>query len=239
MREMTKVGLTACAALVLAVSCQLDAISPVGTPSTTTPLVVSPVAITVAESGYVPTLVQPYQGAGMTRVTIVGDSITALSADALHRQLDAWYLVSIDGRSGYTAEQQQPSLDEMIAMRPDVMVINLGTNDALKGTVAEVAISTLSAARGRLEAQGTTVVFVTLTTDTDNPAANNIAAAVNAWIRSQENVVDWDRAVATSIASGALLTSDSVHPTWPEGVSVLTSMIAAAVDQAAVTALPS
>ena len=69
---------------------------------------------------------------GGRRIVIAGDSITELSRPAIVAALARRDEVRVDGYSGHTIGGVLPALAAQVATRPDVAVVNLGTNDMVK-----------------------------------------------------------------------------------------------------------
>ncbi len=152
------------------------------------------------------------------RVAILGDSITRLSSDSLHAALDDDYSVHIVGKPGARVDEMQAEATLLARGRPDKVIINLGTNDAIQGYPAastrhnlEQLLDTFDAAR--------CVVFVTIdeALEVYGSPRRAGARAVNVQIRQiadgrpDVKIVDWNRIVAEH--GGILtLTIDGVHP---------------------------
>ncbi len=162
---------------------------------------------------------QPFTGGGpgSPRVQFEGDSITVKSADDINARLGGSYQVGIDALYGTTASLWLGAVASDAALSPDVVVINLGTNDAtctaadyrcpgsFDPTLVEANYQTMAADFPA----GTCVLFVTLDTHSDVVPWNPTGAAIlNDWLRAHERVVDWDRAYDSSYFTGG-----DVHPT--------------------------
>jgi len=182
----------------------------------------------------------PFTGSGPT-VAMAGDSITYFSKETMDRGLSAaGYRHSITGLPGYTAASAQWLVDDYAAAAPDVFVFALGTND-----MTEVALGLNGTTLASIEARATAVAaqfpgacFVATTLSAHRSAAwqppfaeyNAAADAYNDWVRATfPQVVDWDAAVAASIAAGTTILADEVHPT-PAGQVVLGDLVRSAAD---------
>ena len=64
---------------------------------------------------------------------VVGDSITAIVAPRIHGVLDPRYHVEVTAEYGKRIDQMLPALASALRIRPNAVVENLGTNDALEG----------------------------------------------------------------------------------------------------------
>ena len=152
------------------------------------------------------------------RVVILGDSITRLGADSLHAALDDDYSVHIVAKFGARTDEMQTDATLVARGRPDKVIINLGTNDAIQGYPAASTGHHLQQLLDTFDAARCTV-FVTIddALEVYGSPRRAGAQAVNAEIRRiadgrpDVKVVDWNRIVAEN---GGILTvtSDGVHP---------------------------
>lgn len=163
----------------------------------------------------------------IARVVVLGDSITYLSEAAIHAALDPAYTVEVNGIPGIEVAGQQSSALEYAQTQPDVVIVNLGTNDVGARRDPSDVISDLGAMASEFDPTSC-VVLVTLTTRVPSDDFEQRAAAVNQWIRSQQHVADWDSALATTDPP-TQLTTDTVHPSV-EGQSVMAELIQQQVD---------
>jgi hypothetical protein len=166
-------------------------------------------------------------------VALVGDSITEQSEAMLHSILDPTYHVRIRGRGGYRIEEMEPYAIELATTHPEQVVINLGSNDALKSWPLDKSVLALK--RLIADFKGARCLhLVTVNESIVNDRVPDLAsrtAALNAEIRriaatENFNVIDWSRAVSDDVAAGSPnggVTSDTVHPT-PEGQRVLAEL---------------
>lgn len=169
-------------------------------------------------------------------VAVVGDSITFGADGALHAALDDVVDLHVEGVSGATTAQMLPASRQLAELDPDVVVINLGTNDAVTpGSSA----STEDDLREHLAAfpDASCRYLVTLTEEPSMVGYAETTADTNRRIRDLDDeldatdVVDWQAALAADAAEGSPdgdYLSDDVHPT-PVGQAVLVEMIADAV----------
>ena len=165
-----------------------------------------------------------YQGNPQgTKIAIIGDSITYVSDASFHAQLDETHSVSVDGKPGMKVADLQDDATEYARTHPDVVVINLGTNDGA------AAATPLSAALGLLymasKFPDACVVLTTLNTHTGSPGLNAFSADLNTGIR-QGRFVDWD-----AIAWARGMTYDTVHPSR-DGADILAELTADVVARA-------
>lgn len=71
-----------------------------------------------------------YVGGPGPTVAVLGDSITELSRDALHAELDPIYRTKVSGLRGVMFAGAQGAAEQYASPAPDRVVIELGTNDA-------------------------------------------------------------------------------------------------------------
>ena len=174
----------------------------------------------------------------MIVVAMLGDSITFEAEPELRTALAFTTIGTVIGRPGMTATEAGPdaeliAADFIIAKPPaelpEIVVVNLGTNDALKNVATAETLAALDhiyAAFGQ-----TRIVAVAITTRFSGSEFDIRAEAINAHLRARRQdggnpvaVVAWDEIVA---ADPALL-SDGLHPT-PRGRARLAEAVAAAV----------
>jgi lysophospholipase L1-like esterase len=162
------------------------------------------------------------------RVAAIGDSITRMVDGDIHNVLDGDYAVSVRGIDGATTAEMQPYADAYAAGvaggKPDIVVMNLGTNDSFRGLSLFAAALQLLAMDAKFPDACT--VSVTLNTHTFAAVMNEYHAELNKGIRQHPHVVDWDAIVATSRVP---LTYDGIHPT-DQGRVMLAQAIRAQVD---------
>jgi lysophospholipase L1-like esterase len=91
---------------------------------------------TVAAAVSAAVLPNIYQGDQLgVKVGIVGDSITCLSAKYLQDDFQSKYAYQISCKNGITIAEGTPAavkIDKSLEGAPSVIIVNLGTNDALK-----------------------------------------------------------------------------------------------------------
>jgi hypothetical protein len=169
--------------------------------------------------------VEPYKGnAAGPRVAVIGDSITWQTKEEIHAWLDPDYYVSVDGRSGYTIQQQLPVADVYAAQipRPSIIVINLGTNDMTQAIPVWASGYQLGTMTGKFSS-ARCIVLVDINGNTGVTSWNVWAAQFNrdviytaaAW-DTRIRVVRWDQFVRSYYTAGqpyGELTTDLVHPT--------------------------
>lgn len=163
-------------------------------------------------------------------VAVLGDSITYQSEMEIRAALASTTLISLVGRSGKTIGEVQPDADAAAASVPDIVVINLGTNDAYNKL--DPAKSHLDLVHMMATFPESHLVMVTITASFFTEAFNSRARAINAAIRaSRAVVVPWDEIVAAEAASGSPagpLLVDGLHPE-PRGRLLLAERIGQAV----------
>lgn len=159
-------------------------------------------------------------------VAIVGDSITEQGESALKQVLaDDWRL-SIDGRSGFTVAEQLPAARSLGEQAPTQVVVNLGTNDVMKGNDLTESAAALAEVVAAFPAT-TCIHLVTINEGiemagrsyADRSAEMNRSIAALAAADPRVDVIDWSAVVAAyeagDQADGPILT-DTVHPS-PRG----------------------
>ena len=185
--------------------------------------------------GYWPQTVAPFDGTGRT-IGLLGDSITYYDAPSFRAQAaDAGFAASVTGIPGYQLAGVKPWLDLYADATPDVMVLNLGTNDA-SGDAKGYPNFSLDLYRQRLGLAAalfpqSCVVVTTLTThrtpartsvakDGYTAAAwNAVTASYNQHLRATfDHVADWDALLAIHPEYAP----DEVHPLGSaDGVAAL------------------
>jgi lysophospholipase L1-like esterase len=163
------------------------------------------------------------------KVAVIGDSITWMSTDAIHDALDPSYAVEITGVVGATSRLQVhgtdiPEFREAATTNPDIVIINLGTNDG--DAPAEDVLDDLNRARA-LFPSAACYVPVTLTTHgvgTFEPSSE--AAVYVNQVLPRAHLADWASAVD---AKPSLVGPDGVHPTG-DGSVVLADLYKSAAD---------
>jgi len=170
-------------------------------------------------------------------VAVLGDSITFQSEAEIRAALAATTLVSLVGRSGKTIGELQPDADAAALSTPDIVVINLGSNDAYNAVDPTKTMLDLDHMMATFPASH--LVMVTITASFFTESFNARARAINRQIRaSRAVVVPWDKIVAAENAqpspAGPLLV-DGLHPE-PRGRVLLANKIAQAVASVPVTA---
>ena len=109
-------------------------------------------------------------GAGGVRLAVLGDSLTAgyglMAEDAFPTQLEArLHALGVDievmnaGVSGDTSAGGRARLDWLLGDAPDIVIIELGANDALRGLEPSATADNLDAIITRLRAEGLTVML--------------------------------------------------------------------------------
>jgi lysophospholipase L1-like esterase len=165
-----------------------------------------------------------YRGTGPT-VLVLGDSITDHSRSELHEALTG-HAVRISGWVGSTVGLNRQYIDALGDDQPDVVVVNLGTNDAWQHVPVTASVADLDAL---LERFGDSCkVLVTVTTLGEQGYDRAIAAAFNDAIADRADVVvEWNDVV---VNEPQLLDPDGIHPTIA-GRQRLAELVATAVDE--------
>lgn len=172
------------------------------------------------------------------RVGVVGDSITHLSRSAFGEEFEQRLGTSvlIDAVPGETVAGQVTAAEELLREGPEVLVINLGTNDVYQRVPLEESMADYERI---LDAAGDRCVVVTNLNEAmtgrqrgfdDRLTAFNEALAALAEERGLR-MVDWSGAVADHIEahrSDRDILTDTIHPT-PRGATLLAQLTADAV----------
>jgi lysophospholipase L1-like esterase len=158
-------------------------------------------------------------------VVLAGDSITEQGAGALAGAIDGTFGigghdVAVVARSGATAGEMEPEVVAAAAAGPEQVIINLGTNDAVRtGTVPDGL-----AAVERMAASFPTATCIHLVTLSESVVAfedpvgpGQRAAEMNKGLidlaqRNGYRLIRWDQIAAEGVARGEPLTVDSIHP---------------------------
>jgi lysophospholipase L1-like esterase len=191
----------------------------------------------------------------LVRLALLGDSITHEAEPELRATLEAtsrstpdgsaslagWAIVSLVGVPGATIGEMQAAAQATAALAPDLVVVNLGTNDALKSVHSATTLTDLDTLLATLGTSS--IVAVTVTTRFTDSPFDVRAQAINDELRSRSAraepgrlvIVAWDEIVAADAIDhpvGDSILSDGLHPT-PRGRRRLATAVAAGVDEAA------
>jgi hypothetical protein len=159
-------------------------------------------------------------------VAIVGDSITEQGESALTQVLSDDWRLSVDGRSGYTVAEQLPAARSLVERGPSQVIVNLGSNDVMKGNDLSQSAADLAEVVAVFP-EATCIHLVTVNEGielggrsyTDRSAALNRSIAALAAADPRVDVIDWSAVVAAydagDQADGPILV-DTVHPS-PRG----------------------
>jgi lysophospholipase L1-like esterase len=161
-------------------------------------------------------------GTELPTVAVVGDSITEQGQQVLRDELSSRWDLEIDGRSGYTIEQQLPAAVALAAAGPTQVIVNLGTNDVLRQRPTEDVVADLEALLEAVDGVGcvhvvTVAEGMVLGGYDHTQAAIEANAAIAAAVEGDDRVdlVDWAADVrgyqAGSQPDGPIL-YDSIHP---------------------------
>ena len=166
------------------------------------------------------------------RVAIVGDSVTRLAREEIDEALVDEFRVDIQVRDGKRIDEMLPVLHHQLSGPtgpPEVVIVNLGTNDAVQGYDGwpagfdEVVAATQSV---------TCVLLVTIAESTNAYGKDGTAAAINDRIRATASehanvhVVDWNEVVATR---GLEVSLEGIHPT-PLGEQIIADLYRSGIE---------
>ena len=155
-------------------------------------------------------------------VAIVGDSITRVAGHQLRSEL-RYYGLNIHAQDQQRIDEMIPQLRGQLGQRPDAVVINLGTNDAIqahKHPDWHTGFTTV----WRLVSGRKCVVYATINTFVDQLYGHDtVAAQINSAIRTlaahhkNVRVVDWNAAVHANrkLLANGKYAGDMIHPLVP------------------------
>ncbi|MDA0204259.1 MAG: SGNH/GDSL hydrolase family protein [Acidobacteria bacterium] len=182
---------------------------------------------------------------GPPRVVFMGDSIT----DAWPRRSEAFFSGTGNvgrGISGQTTPQMLVRFQQdVVALKPEVVVINAGTNDIAGNTgpsTIDMITDNLRAMTQLAEAAGIKVVLASITPAWDYPWRPGLepvpkVAAVNQWMKGYcegHGCVYADYHSAMSDEKGEMkegLSTDGIHPN-EAGYAIMEPIARAAIEQA-------
>jgi len=174
------------------------------------------------------------------RVLLVGDSITSLSQPELTARLRGRYRVEVSGAPRRTTQERVRDLPLLLTTKPERLVINLGTNDVLRGESTKGTLAALE----RIGTAFPTVHCVVLVTVNHNMfSAKQVRVGPDAYAldrgiralaaRRHWGVVPWDSIVQRYLDAGqqqGSLSDDTVHPR-PVGRRLLADAYRTALDR--------
>lgn len=152
------------------------------------------------------------------RVLVVGDSITDQATEEIAEVLHPDFATQVIGLSGFELAEAEPYLTPYPPTRPDVVLIELGTNDGndvLADTSGERRArwkDTMVAYRDLFP--GSCFVPVTMPASRDFPAWDDSQQELNDWLLATfPDAVDWNGFELGARAAGTrLLIDDHIHP---------------------------
>lgn len=153
------------------------------------------------------------------QVAVIGDSLTNLSREELVAALGPEVEPIVIAANAHTTAEMQSYLDFLLASEegpPDRLVINLGTNDALRGN--QTALADYEAMLAKLDGVDCIVLTtVAELTDLFVPPISAVAARLNTrillapWVDPRVQVAGWNGAVGQPDGA-AWLDADAIHP---------------------------
>jgi len=155
-------------------------------------------------------------------ITIVGDSITRVAGHQLRSEL-RYFGLDIRAQDKQRIDEMIPQLRVQLRERPDAVVVNLGTNDAIqahKHPNWHTGFTTV----WRLVSARKCVVYATINTFVDEIYGHDtVAAQINHAIRvladhhRNVRIVDWNAAVHAnrSLLANGNNAGDMIHPLVP------------------------
>lgn len=170
------------------------------------------------------------------RVVVIGDSISRQARADLESQHGDWRVVAEDAR---TAVSMQAEARLVAVTRPEHIVVELGTNDALQGLPVEDALAALESILDEATSSADCVHLVTVSTILPyfgrEPAPSDTAARLDEWMRAaargrdRVKVLEWDRALVDG-GGQSLLVGDRIHPN-DEGRALYVDLVAESVSE--------
>ncbi|HUC05038.1 MAG TPA: hypothetical protein VL961_06550, partial [Acidimicrobiales bacterium] len=157
-------------------------------------------SVTVFANSKPPALPGTYEGNLMgTRVGIVGDSVTCLSSQYLTADFSPHYAFQIRCKNGITiteGTQFATGIDEGVAGAPSVLIVNLGTNDAVRAMhdVGPQDDADIAAAEQNLnvlawDVQHVPCVIWVTVSEVPDALGSHVARAINQWMASRAAAV--------------------------------------------------
>lgn len=175
------------------------------------------------------------------RVAVLGDSITALDAEALQSSLGDDYRFAISGNFGRTAAQVRPEAEELAQRTFAQVIINLGTNDVLQGGSTRDAVEAIAQYVDLFDSASCVHVVTVnehMVNQRTGASTGDLAAQFNERLRAladsedRVHVIDWNAVAEANLNDAdpatSTLTEDSIHPT-PEGNQALNDLYAEAL----------
>jgi|GEM_PF-2652565 lysophospholipase L1-like esterase len=173
-----------------------------------------------------PSTIGDYVGTG-PRVAVIGDSITFLSVDAINAALRPRFAPGITAVIGIKTDAQLVTAKRYAATHPDIVVIDLGTNDVTQHDAFESYRHELGSMVGLFPQSCVVVTTITTHTPGDDAFAQR-AAKYNEYLRTFPHVADWDAVVGQALQAGQHILTDLVHPN-PAGQRLYAGLVAQAV----------
>ena len=176
------------------------------------------------------------------KILALGDSLTAgyglAQGDGFCPQLEKALRAAgrdvtvIDGGvSGDTTADGLARLDWTLADKPDVVIVELGANDALRGLDPAQAKANLAAILGRLRKQGYIVLLAGMKAPRNlGPEYDQAFDAIYPDLARRYGVALYPFFLDGVAAQPALIQADGLHPN-PAGVAVIVKRILPAVEK--------
>jgi GDSL-like Lipase/Acylhydrolase family len=173
--------------------------------------------------------IDPSAGSAPVRVSVIGDSITFLSRHDISKALAGGHVqADVVGRIGHTAAEVRSDVQAAARRQPDVVVLELGTNDVTRGVDLASFARTMTAYREAFP--HACVLATTVSSHRGSTRLDTGGAAVNDWLMHNFTyVIDWNtREFAARQAGNDMVPVDDVHPN-PAGQAVLAELDVAGV----------
>ena len=163
-------------------------------------------------------------GAQAPRVVLLGDSITAGSglaaAEAYPAVLEAWALsagwdveIITSARAGDTAADALARIDAVLRLRPDVLVVALGGNDALEGNDVRAMATSLTGIIQRGQQAGAQIMLAGMEAPPEyGPAYTRAFRSVFSYLGNRREIVFMPFLLEGVARVSYLNQADGIHP---------------------------
>jgi acyl-CoA thioesterase-1 len=177
-------------------------------------------------------LAQAKGASSSLRIAVLGDSLTAgyglASSETFPAQLEEALharglnvSVANAGVSGDTTAGGLARLDWTLADHPQLVILELGANDALRGLPTEEAAANLDAILTRLKKQGVQALLTGMQAPRNlGPDYYNSFNAIYPHLARKHDLPFYPFFLAGLVGDPALNQADGIHPT-PKGVAVI------------------
>jgi hypothetical protein len=170
-----------------------------------------------------------YSGSSGPKVAILGDDVLAAAASTVHTTLDPTNQVRLAAFEGSASSQFESTASTYGATAPQVVVLEVGTNDVLKGVDPATALANISTLFGDFPGACRVAVNVNLQI-TDPSFSVPAATTINNGLSARSDfVIDWNGRVAADV-NGMTGSDPHIRPT-ASGQQVLANQIQTAIQR--------